>query len=446
MASSRKPVEADLPARLHQVLSRLLPASADLCLGLSGGLDSIVLLHLLACLREASDYVLAAVHVHHGLSPQADAWQALCQAACDRLGVPLEVARVRVEPAGQGLEAAARAARYAVYAHQQARYIVLAHQQDDQAETLLLNLLRGSGVVGLAAMPEMRPLQGGQWLLRPLLGIPRRSLAAYAAVHGLAWVEDESNQDTAYVRNHLRLAVLPVVEQRFPAFREVLGRAARHFAECDQLLDDLARLDARHTLSGDALGLDALRRLDLARQKNLLRWYLAEHGLSPLSAARLEDLIEQLARVGHDTRFHFPVDGRDLRVWRGRLLIVPAAAVGGVQETSWRGESCLVYGGGQVVFTASVGQGVSLARLTGLRLTLGPRRGGETLRPDCHRPRRVLKKLYQESGVPSWQRAALPLLYADDVLVWAAELGVDCAFRAAPGEPSLVISWHPPWQ
>src|SRR3990170_773233 len=224
MASSRKPPSADLGG--------LELRGQRVAVGLSGGVDSVVLLDLLRAAAPRHGFRLEAGHVHHGLSPRADQWVRFCRTLCRQWGVPLAVRRVKVEKRGRGLEAAARAARHAVFARHPAPVIALAHQLDDQAETVLLNLLRGAGVRGASAMPVAGRL-GGKVLLRPLLAVPRREVLAYARARGLRWIEDESNRDAALTRNFLRLRVGPLLETRFARWRERLARAARHFAHAE---------------------------------------------------------------------------------------------------------------------------------------------------------------------------------------------------------------------
>ena len=218
------------------------PPGERLAVAYSGGLDSTVLLHLLAGLRGEHAYRLSAVHVHHGLLPAAEAWVAHCERQCAALGVPLRVERVSVGRAGRGLEAAAREARYRVFAGLDVDTLALAHQRDDQAETVLLQLMRGGGVKGLAAMPAARAL-GGITLLRPLLETTRAEIEAHARTHGLSWVEDESNDDVRLRRNAIRRHLLPMLARTFPDAVQTLARAAGQFAEQAALLDDLAELD-----------------------------------------------------------------------------------------------------------------------------------------------------------------------------------------------------------
>jgi tRNA(Ile)-lysidine synthase len=358
--------------------------------GLSGGVDSVVLLDLLRAAAPRIGFRLAAVHVHHGLSPHADDWARFCRDLCRQWGVPLAVRRVKVEKRGRGIEAAARAARRAAFARHPASVIALAHQLDDQAETVLLNLLRGAGVRGASAMPVVGRL-GGKILLRPLLAVPRREVLTYARSRGLRWIEDESNRDAALTRNFLRLQVGPLLETRFPRWREALERAARHFAAADA--------DARL----------------------VLREFLRARGLRAPSAAKLVEMLRQL--TGKGTRTAIEHDGAVLRVYRGRVSIEKRP-------------------GGELRLRPARGRGIDAARLERSRVTLRTRAGGERLQLDARRPRRTLKNLFQEAGVPPWRRERLPLLYCGEELVWVPGLGIAAGWHAGRGARGVVPEWR----
>lgn len=298
MAATRNSRPSDLPARVGDFLAARIAPSDRLSIGLSGGCDSVVLLHaLVACgLKDR----LQAIHVHHGLSPNADAWANFCTDYCRRLDVPLAVHRVVVEAnAGCGLEAAARAVRYQVFAEAAGDILLLAHHRGDQAETVLFNLLRGSGVTGAAGMPAERHF-GDKRLLRPLLGVARSEIEACARQAGLDWVEDESNRDTGLARNYLRHEALVALGQRFPAAEAALAQAASHFAEAGELLDELAALDWQRASDGDAAAMPAVRQLSLPRLKNLLRYRLRLLGWQVPVASRLEEFAHQLLTAAPD--------------------------------------------------------------------------------------------------------------------------------------------------
>lgn len=430
------PPRLDLVARVAVFLRRC-PPGPRLCVGYSGGLDSSVLLHMLAGLRAEFGYHLSAVHVHHGLSEEADAWATHCRAACAALEVPLHSERVRVERAGQGLEAAAREARYRVFAGLATDSLALAHQRDDQAETVLLQLLRGAGPKGLAAMPAERAL-GAIKLLRPLLDVTRGEIDAYARAHGLSWVDDVSNADAALRRNAVRHQLLPRIETLFPDAGQTLARTAGQFAEAADLLDALAELDG--AACRDGLEVARLRALDAARGRNLLRRYLELHGV-PIRRERLREALTQMLGAGEDAEPAIDFGAVTLRRFQGRLALVGKTPPPVAREWVWRGEAELDLGAaGRLAFRATLGQGVRLPARATVRL----RAGGEKLRPDALRPARTLKNLLREAAVPPWLRARLPLIYVDDRLAWVAGIGADAAFQPGADAPGWLIAWRRP--
>jgi tRNA(Ile)-lysidine synthase len=298
MAASRNSLRSSLPARVAAFLATRTAPGERICAGLSGGCDSVVLLHVLAALRPREQ--LRALHVHHGLSANADGWAAFCTDYCRLLGIDLLVERVDVDRhTGLGLEAAAREARYRAFSRSAGELLLLGHHQGDQAETLLFNLVRGAGVAGAAGIPVERH---GQCLriLRPLLDVSRDEIETYARDHRLDWVDDESNRDTGLSRNFLRHQVLTVLAARFPAAEMNLAQAAGRFAEADDLLRELAVIDWQAAAEGDALKLAKLRELSLPRLKNLLRFRLRQLGWHAPGAARLEEFSRQVLTAGAD--------------------------------------------------------------------------------------------------------------------------------------------------
>lgn len=303
MANSRKSGASDL---IEQFELPLISSASRIGAAYSGGLDSTVLLHGLAQLRTVHGFALRAIHVHHGLSPHADAWAAHCQAACDTLAVPLTVVRVAVTPTDKGLEAAARSARLNAFAdffkQETLDWLMLAQHRDDQVETVLFRLLRGAGSRGLAGMrPES--VQNGVRLWRPLLNLPRAALRNGATAQGLSWVEDESNADSRHTRNWLRNDILPRLRTRFPGLDAVLARTATQLAEDAALLDALAEIDAQAVYDADGrIRTQALAQLPEPRARNLLRHWLAGQGIH-LDHARLGDVLRQaLAASGAQPR------------------------------------------------------------------------------------------------------------------------------------------------
>jgi len=427
--------------------------------GLSGGVDSVVLLDSLHRIARTRGVRLAALHVNHQLSPNASRWSAFCRDVCRARGIPFRVVKVRV-PRGNSVEAVARAARYAAFAGAAADYIVLAQHQDDQAETVLLQLLRGAGVKGLAAMPAIRKAEGRRQkaqgdpspithhpspaILRPLLDVTRAEILEYAKKRELKWVEDESNQDIYFQRNYLRHEVLPVIARRFPAYRATLARSARHLAEAAHTLDEMAAADGAGGIAAGSLAVDALRRLPAARARNLLRYFLAGHGLNMPGTGRLEEALRQALDAKQDARVVVQLGDFTLRRFAGRLHVVRSGSAPPAQyKKLWRGERELGLPelGGVLTLAPTRGAGISLARLRGRPVMIRLRRGGEQLQPDRKRPRRSLKNLLQETRLPPWQRERLPLLYCGEHLVWVAGIGVDCSYQAAGVEPAIRPIW-----
>jgi tRNA(Ile)-lysidine synthase len=378
------------------------PPRAEIAVGLSGGVDSVVLLHQL---RE--HHPVSAIHVHHGLSPNADAWTAFCGALCARLAVPLTIRRVSVRRAGKGLEAAAREARYEAFRKEKAGVIALAHNLDDQAETVLMNLLRGAGMRGASGMPEYARL-GSKTIWRPFLSMPRKKIEAYARKHKLEWVEDESNANEALTRNFIRRSIGPLIEQKFPKWKDSLARAAKHFSKKE-------------------LG-----------KEDLLRHYLHSKGLKAPTEAKLIEMLKQLATGSPRTELVH--DGATLRTYRGKVFLDADLSTQFTPQ-EWSGESRLKLPqlGGELRFRKARGKGIALEHKT---LTVRLRAGGERLQPDARRPRRTLKNLFQEAGVPPWQRERLPLLYSGDDLVWVPGLGIDARFQASRGAQGLLPEWR----
>ena len=424
-------------------LVRHVPSTARLTLALSGGLDSIVLLHALSVLQLRHPFQLRAVHVHHGLSPRADEWADFCSQICTSLSIDLAIHHVRIaadDPAG--VEAAARRERRHVFAALDTDFLLTAHHRNDQAETLLLQLLRGSGPKGLSAMAEWQPLPDWQAAqLRPLLNVTRAELRDYAQVHGLAWVEDESNLDSRYRRNALRQEVMPLLESHFPGAVVTLARATALQAEASGLLDDLARIDAQGAIQGDRLDCQALGVLPAARARNLLRHFIGLQGWPMPSARRLNEALHQLLDASQVARVCVKLNGVTLHRFRGGAYLVPVRAHSEQIPVEWLGETVLNLGAVdiQVMFTPTVGVGLKRVLLDTGRVELRLRAGRERMRLTPGGPHRKLKNLLQESALPPWERDRLPLLVCDGQLVWAAGIGMDADFLAGPQEAGLTL-------
>lgn len=448
MASSKSISPNHLIERLQHHLHQHVKPGDRLAVGLSGGVDSVVLLDILAKLADTTGFYLSAVHVDHGISKNADQWRQFCQKLCDEFAIPLSIFRVQItQQAQQSLEAAARQARYQAFARVDTDYIALAQHQDDQVETLLLQLLRGAGVKGLSAMPAVRPLADTSIkLLRPMLAIPRATILHYAQSRHLSWVDDESNTNTDFNRNYLRHRVFPIIETRFPAYRKTLARTCRHLGEASQLLDELAQLDGEQAMTQNTLSLEKLRTLDFARAKNLLRYFLAQTLPHFPSTTRLSELLRQLCTTTSDNRLSFQFEKMEILCYRGVVQCLPMKSTDENHFTVlWQGEQQLVIQPlqGILIFTNRSGAGIDLQKLSQQTVTIRTRSGGEKFQPDAKRPRRSLKKFFQEAVIPPWQRNTLPLLFCADTLVWVPGIGTDCHFQAAPGIPGLEVTWLP---
>ena len=420
-----------------------------LLLALSGGLDSIALLHLLAEVRVSLPFALHAMHVHHGLSANADVWAAFCSDQCGQLDVPLQVAHVNVaqnpdyKNSEQGIEAEARQLRYnALFTYavdgKAADFVVTAHHQDDQAETLLLQLFRGAGVKGLSSMAAV---DNKRRLLRPLLNVSRQTLHEYALQHAIQWCDDESNDNTQYDRNFVRHEVMPVLESRFTSVKAALARTASHMAEASELLEVLAVLDAENMLSDNSLCLQALGELTAARTKNVLRWWFAQNKLTMPAAEHLNEIVEQLFNSRKDADLNIKLQHLYLRKYQQRAYLC-------VDKTAepfdmvWEGEAELTLpSGGKLLFKPVVGTGLALKQgVTKLRIT--NRNGGERFKPDALRPTRTLKYLLQELNMPPWQRMYIPLIYWEDKLACVPGVGIAYGLQAQADEPGLEIIWQ----
>ncbi|GGI90390.1 tRNA lysidine(34) synthetase TilS [Halopseudomonas pertucinogena] len=435
---------------LQDVLGQLAPCmDAPVCwLGLSGGLDSMVLLEAVDQLRRRHSLPpIKAIHVHHGLHPDADNWVAHCQHECDVRQIELSVHRVRL-PEGGNVEELARDARYGVFEQclQPGDWLLLAHHADDQLETLLFRLMRGAGVHGMTGMPVSRPLGQGQ-LLRPLLRWTRDQLADWATAQQLSWIEDPANADPRYARTALRHQLLPCLREHWSTLPDNLLRLAGHASEAVVLLDERADEDLQRAatpvedgwLEGwPSLELQALLRLSSARQANLLRYWLRRHGLRLPDQRHLNTLLEQL-NAQQDTQPELGMAGARIYRSSGRLWLLPGGGMpAGIEQPLVSLQSTtLAAGNGRLL----VQKGGPLIWQDG-NWRIAYRRGGEQIKLPG-RPAQSLKKLFQEADIPAWLRPAVPLLYCDDQLVsvagrWNAEQMLKGA-----GADGFSVRWEP---
>ena len=429
-----------------QALAAHVPAGAPVAIALSGGRDSVALLDVLARIVEQRQHHLTAVHVHHGLSPNADGWASFCESLCARLDVPLAIRAVTVPRAPQtSLEGEARRLRYAALAAAAtadgARFVALAHHRDDQAETLLLQLLRGSGARGLAGMGTMREGPHGVAWLRPLLDMPRALIDAYANARELAFIDDESNANPRHRRNAIRHHVMPALAAVAFDPARTLARAAAHQAESARLADDLAVLDARGNADETTLARASLAALPPHRARNLLRWFLRGQGLPAPSTAQLAAMLAQLAGARDDARVTIPHAGIEIGIHRGRVAI--HAPPPPPFDLRWRGESRLALPHGTLEFADACGAGLDLARLSCAVVRIRSRRGGERLQRVPGGPHQTLKSILRDAGIAHWDRWSIPLVYCGDALAAVPGVGIDTAFRAGQTEAGVMPTWYP---
>jgi tRNA(Ile)-lysidine synthase len=430
-----------------------LPSGANICVAYSGGEDSTVLLHALTKHREHIS--LSAQHVHHGLSANADAWAAHCSATCAALGVALTLSYIKVDGIQkQGIEAAAREARYAAlrtHAAAHGHLIALAHHQRDQAETLLLQLLRGAGPEGLAAMPASDAL-----LLRPLLAVSKAAISLYAITHSLKPVNDESNADRRFARNRLRIDVWPSLIHAFASAEHTLARGAVLQSEATTLMHELALIDAETCINGNsALDLTAWRRLNSARRRNVLRYWLETLAVRALSFATLAEWEKQLASESAEQNIKLRVPTSDanpqsyVRVYRGVAYHVHDRE-GAHDPVPWRGERQLRFGDGNVTFAPAnaMDAHASAAKKGALRL---PREGeqwllrtrleGDAIMLSPQSGHVTLKNIMQNANVPPWDRARWPILVCNQKIAAVPGLCIAAEFVASPADSGVFPEW-----
>jgi tRNA(Ile)-lysidine synthase len=440
----------DLRAVVRSAAFDLAGRGARVAIALSGGIDSIALLDALAALREELELALVALHAHHGISQNAGHWDAFCAEQCLRRGVDFESARLDLGArSGESLEAFARRARYAALEAMAARRgigtLALGHHLDDQAETFLLQALRGASAHGLAAMPTLRKTEGGLRLWRPLLSLPRTAIVQYAESRRLEWVLDESNADTRIKRNLLRTRIFPEIEAGFPGYRTAFARASRRAAEAAELADALGRFDAAQCAfdeaSSAALSLSRLRALGPLRARNAIRMHIAASGAAPADIERLDEFVRQALTAKGDRHPSLPLDPtRTLFATGGAIRVIAGALTAGF-HACWDGERELALPHGVLHFTPTRGAGICASRLRAARCEIRARAGGERLRAAANRPSRTLKNLFQEAAVPAPLRRKWPLLVAGESLVAVPGVAIDVDWQCPLGADGWLVTW-----
>ena len=434
------------PQALRHLLEQY-PAS-HYWIAYSGGLDSRVLLHLCSQLKAQFRISFTAIHVHHGLQAIADEWVEHCRHTAAQSAIPCEVLWVDARPeAGASPEEAARNARYQAFRSvlREGDILLTAQHQNDQAETLLLQLFRGAGLAGLSAMPEYAPLPPG-FILRPLLAYSRNALETYARTHDLTWVEDPSNQDQGYDRNFLRQDIWPRLEQRWPALASTLTRTARHCAEAQKTLDDQVQnwLTPNLLPEPGVLELSILQTHSPAEQALILRAWLKHNGLRMVSTRLLQQIQDDMMTARPDRNPKLKWQEAEIRRYRDALyLYSPPLPTVTRQTIRWDGNHTLRLpdDNGRLEITQTLGTGIRLDVWQNSAISVKYREGGENIHLPGRQMRHELKKFLQEQGIPPWIRERLPLIYLDRQLASIAGRWVMRPFVAGTEDRGVEIRW-----
>lgn len=426
---------------LHRLSTQLPKEATRWWVALSGGVDSCVLLQQLAVFqKQLTGIELGAIHVHHGLSPNADQWASHCERICKELDIPLAIQRVSIEQQSrQGLEQLARQARWRALFEVAAPddVIWLGHHQDDQVETLMLKLLRGSGVLGAGAMYGVSTQQS-RYVLRPLLDLPKSQLIEIARQAKLGWVEDESNTNTEFARNFLRQNVFPVVETEWPGYRSALSRFAEHMQQSQRLLEQLAEQDWHQANRDGALSIAEICSLNIDRQSNLIRYWVSQRAHYLPNAKALQNFLEQLNQARTDSRVQL-----DWGTWRIQQsgdsvhLIEKQDTVAAEFRLLWDSypEELVINAINNRLRVNELAADKDKVGVVGVRppnstekVWVCSRVGGERCWPQGRSKTTQLKKVFQELSVPNWQRDRIPLVFYNDQLVAAVGLFYDRRF------------------
>jgi tRNA(Ile)-lysidine synthase len=423
--------------------------TAAYCVAFSGGADSTALLAAMAELAHMNRSIrLRAVHVDHSLQAGSADWAKRALRIATSLGVACTAERVSIDSgSGESLEAAARSARYALFAQtlQDDEILLTAHHVDDQLETVMLQLARGAGVAGLAAMPACAPLGAGRHL-RPLLGVTHAELVEYLRERGVDWFEDPMNTELRFDRSFLRSRVIPLLRDRWPAIAANVSRSARHMADAQRLLELLAERDWSYARDGARLRLAALAGLGRERTLNLLRYWIRHAGRPLPSADNLERLLLMMTRAAGDAAPRVAWPGADVRRHRGRLYLAASHALENVPAVhwDWKRTARLELGASLGVLEMVSARGSAALARDRLPNLLDVRGGpaGASLRPTPDARRRTLRNLFQEQGVVPWVRAHIPFLYAGRDLVAVGDLWTEANYQPLAEEPAVRIEWH----
>jgi tRNA(Ile)-lysidine synthase len=404
----------------------------SISIALSGGCDSMVLLHALNELREELNFTIKAIHIHHGISLNADKWLSFCSKECEKNKIIFSSKKINIQPEKHlGVEGAARKLRYEALDDLREGMIVTGHHQDDQAETLFLQLIRGSGLKGLASMPHYDERRN---IWKPLLNVNRKMIMEYAKLNHILFIEDESNLDIRFDRNFLRQEIFPLLSERFPHLVKTLTRSVEHIAEGLNLTQAVAKEDAKIFSTEDLsrLSVSIINKLPKNRIINLIRWWLDKNYLKMPSKKTIDELYEQIVSLKNDNALSIKISEKiTVRAFQGDLWLVDADNYSLPYEIIWRGEEKIsLPDQSQLFFHRVKGAGFSLSKLGVNVLIIKNRLGGERFKPNLNQPSRTLKYLLQKSKIPPWQRNKIPLIFSEDQLVAVPNFGVHYEFQA----------------
>ena len=418
-------------------------SNLEILMGFSGGLDSSVLIHLLSQMRAKLNFKLKAIHVHHGLSSSANDWLNFCKEKCKLLDIEFHSEKVKInEKTSLGIEGEARKLRYKAIKETQKDIVALGHHQNDQAETLMLQLLRGAGLKGLAAMPEF---DSKRKFWRPLLNIKKDTLEKYAKDKKIEYIKDESNQDINFDRNFIRKKVLPLIESRYPSSIETMSRSAINISEGHHLNELVALDDSKSVMSDDGkyLFITDLKSLPKIRAINLIRWWLSFNNLLMPSRRNIDELYKQILLIKRDTSLNLKIsDDASIRAYNNKLFIVSLDINPSKFDLKWSGqEELYLPNKTKLQFIKIKEGGLSLSKLGVKTLRVRSRAGGEKLKPFSDQPSRSLKYLFQTADIPIWERGQIPLIFAKNQLVAVPNLAIQHKYKSIKGEEGYQINW-----
>jgi tRNA(Ile)-lysidine synthase len=420
---------------------------ADLLVAFSGGVDSVVLLDVLSRNASSFNLNLFALHVHHGLHPDADEWSDFCLDFCNDRNINAEVVKVSVNrQSKKGLEGEARSQRYAALLGRDSEFIALAHHFDDQVETFMLKIGRGAGLDGLTGMKPMREdFASGKKLIRPMLQVHRSEIEQYARDRNLMWVEDDSNRDLSFDRNYLRYSLLPDVRRRLPAFNAGVRSVIENLGDALELVSEVAGQDIEALeCEGGGIDLERLGQFSYARQKNIILELFKQQGLEFPSRAQVAEALRQCHDAQSSAMVNISTSSGSIRRYRKKLFVLPKQqAVDSGWSQLWNGRDRVVLpsGLGVLEFRPSHGEGLSIKsdEVGKVAISFAVPRGRFSLGID--RPQRSLKKIWQAMGIPPWRRGLLPLVHVGSRIAYVGDVGVSGSFFAEDGEKSWQVVW-----